>query len=179
MDKNKVSIDSNALSYLVDAMMNGKKPIGNEADEKIALLRTYLYRKDILYVSPTVKEEYENIKDEKKRRDHQEITEILLGEILELDNCLVKKRATEYYQYHSGNNDEKDCRILAEAEIGGYDLLLTYDQDFYKRLYHKTHIIKMMKPSDFWDSLGIPQNSRPVIAPHPTNPLSKETWWRW
>jgi predicted nucleic acid-binding protein len=176
---NKVSIDSNALSYLVDAMMNGKNPVGNEADEKIALLRVYLYPDDFLYVSPTVRAEFKKIKDEKKRRDHQEITDVLFEDILELDDSLVKTRTTEYNHYHSGKNDEKDCKILAESEIGECNLFLTYDQGFYKKLHDKTHSIKMIKPSDFWVSLGIPRKSKPVTEPHPTNPLSKETWWRW
>lgn len=179
MKNNKVSIDSNALSYLVDVMMNGKKPFGNEAEEKMALLRAYLYRDDILYLPPTVRAEYEKIKDEKKRRAHQEITDILLGDCLESDHSLVKTRTTEYNKFHSGKNDEKDCKILAEAEIGGCDLILTYDQRFYKKLHNKTHNIKMIKPTDFWASLRIPKNSRLAREPHSTNPLSKETWWIW
>lgn len=179
MKNNKVSIDSNALSYLVDAMMNGKKPVGKEADEKIAMLRAYLYRDDILYVSPTVRVEYEKIKDDKKRRDHHEITEILLGDIFISDHSLIRIRTKEYNKFHSGKKNEKDCKILAESEIGGCNLILTYDQSFYNKLHGKTHGIKMMKPSDYWVSLGIPKDSIPVTVPHPTNPLSKETWWIW
>jgi predicted nucleic acid-binding protein len=180
MKNNKVSIDSNALSYLVDVMMNGKKPVGNEADEKIALLRACLYRHDILYVSPTVRAEYEEIKDEKKRRNHQEITDILLGDIFVSDPNLIGIRTDEYYKFHqSGKNAKKDCKILAESEIDGCNIILTYDQDFYKNLHDKTHSIKIMKPSDFWASLRIPHNSKPVTVPHPTNSLSKETWWIW
>lgn len=179
MKNNKVSIDSNALSYLVDAMSNCKMPVGQQADEKIALLRSYFYRDDILYVSPTVKAEYGKIKDEKKRRDHQEITDILLGDLFVSDHGLIKTRTKEYNKYHSGKKNEKDCKILAESEIGGCNLILTYDQDFYKKLHDKTHSIKIMKPSDFWVSLRIPADSKPVIVPHPTNPLFKETWWKW
>jgi len=179
MKNNKVSIESNALSYLVDAMMNGKKPVGNEADEKIALLRVYLYSDVILYVSPTVRAEFKKIKDEKKRSSHQEIADNLLEDILLSDHSLINARTKEYNKFHSGKTNEKDCKILAESEIGGCNLILTYDQDFYKKLHDKTHSIRMMKPSDFWDSLGIPQNSKPVIEPHSTNPLSKETWWKW
>ena len=179
MKNNKVSIDSNALSYLVDVMMNDKKPMEKEADEKIALFRVYLYREDNLYVSPTVRAEYEKIKDEQKRRDHQEITDILLGDISVSDHSLIKTRTKEYNKFHSGKKNEKDCKILAESEIGGCNLILTYDQDFYNKLNNKTHTIKIMKPSDFWVSLGIPQNSEMKKEPSSTNPHSKETWYVW
>ena len=179
MKNNKVSIDSNALSYLVDAMMNGKNPVGNEADEKIALFRVFLYSDDYLYVSPTVRAEYKKIKEEKKRTNHQEIADNLLEDILVSNYSLINTRAKEYNKFHSGKINEKDCKILAESEIGVCNLILTYDQGFYKKLHDKTHSIKMMKPSDYWVSLGIPHNSKPVTEPHPTNPLSKKTWWRW
>lgn len=179
MKNHKVCIDSNALSYLVDAMTSGIKPTGNEADEKLALLHAYLYRNDILYISPTVRIEYERIRDEKKRINHQEVADILLGEILLSDNDIVQSKTLEYCKFHLGKNNEKDCRILAEAELGGCKIILTYDQDFIKKLHDKTHGIRIMKPSDFWHSLDIPKKSRPVTVPHHTNPLSKETWWTW
>lgn len=174
-----ICIDSNAMSYLVDAMTQGCKPTGNVADEKIALLRTYLYRNDILYISPTVKEEYEKIKSDVNRRNHQGIADILLGDIPASVPTIIESRILEYSKHHSGEKNKKDCKILAEAELGGSQILLTYDKIFLINLRGKTRGIKMSTPSEYWNNIGIPKGSRPVRAPYSTNPLSRETWWIW
>lgn len=51
-----ISLDSNSLTYLVEAMTNGGEPVGEAADEKIAMLRIYFYRNDTLYHSVTVED---------------------------------------------------------------------------------------------------------------------------
>lgn len=169
------------MTYLVEAMSQVSKPTGDVADEKIALLRIYLYREDILYISATVREEFEKIKNEMidKRRNHQEAATVLLGDIRASDLELVESRMLEYNNHHSGEKNKKDCRILAEAELGGAQILLTYDDDFLKRLRDKTHSIKMLEPSKCWHGLGIPHGSSLIKGPRTTNPLSRETWWRW
>ena len=172
-----VCIDSNAMSYLVDAMTTAGRPGGNLAEEKIALLRIYLYRDDILYISSTVREEYEKITNEENRRNHQSIDDILLRDIPTSDPQLIEARMLEYCKHHPGKN--KDCKILAEAELSGCQSLLTYDQVFLKRLRGKTHSINILEPSEYWHSIGIPRSSRPRRVPHVTNPLSRETWWIW
>lgn len=174
-----VCIDSNAMTYLVEAIMNGGKPSGNVADEKIALLRSYLYREDTLYISPTVKEEYDKIKDEIKRQDHQGIADIILGDLSPSDITLIQSRASDYSTHHQGEKNKKDCKILAEAELSGCDILLTYDQTLLKNLKGKTHKVQLREPSEYWNSIGIMKGGKPVRAPHTSNPLSRETWWIW
>lgn len=177
--KSLVCIDSNAMTYLVDAIMNGGRPSGNVSDEKIALLRSYLYREDTLYISPTVKEEYEKIKDGIKRQNHKGIADIILGDVSPPDRTLIDSRTSEYSSYHKGEKNKKDCKILAEAELSGSEILLTYDQTLLKNLKGKTHKIKIYEPSEYWNNIGIANGCKPVRAPHTSNPLSQETWWIW
>jgi predicted nucleic acid-binding protein len=174
-----VCIDSNCCSYLVDAMVKSVRPTGDVAGEKIALLRIYFYSNDTLYVSPTVKAEYEKMKNEGERRNHQGVVDILLGDIQPTAICTLESRIMEYAEYHTGKKNKTDCRILAETELGGGQILLTYDQDFLKRLRGRTHTVRMMTPSEFWSSLGLSKGIEPVKVPHPTNPLSSEKWWIW
>ena len=76
-----VAIDSNCLTYLVDAMYSCEPPTDDLGDQKIALLRTYLYRKEILYISSTVQSEYQKIKDALNKERHEGISTIVLGEV--------------------------------------------------------------------------------------------------
>ncbi len=177
--KSLVCIDSNAVTYLVDAIMNGGQPIGDVASEKISLLRTYLYRDDTLHISPTVKEEYEKIKNEIKRKNHQGIADILLSDVSPPDSSLVESRASEYSIHHKGVKNKKDCKILAEAELSGCNILLTYDQTLLKNLRSKTQTLKLCEPSKYWNSIGINKGAKPVRSPHDTNPLACQTWWKW
>jgi predicted nucleic acid-binding protein len=129
-------------------MTKAVRPSGDLAEEKIALARIYLYRDDIIYISSTVREEYEKITNEEIRRNHQGIDDILLGDIPTSESQIIESRMLEYCKHHSGK--KKDCKILAEAELSGCQILLTYDQDFLKRLRSKTHSINMLEPSEYW-----------------------------
>jgi predicted nucleic acid-binding protein len=172
----RVCVDSNAMTYLVEAMSDGACPVGSVAAEKIALLRIYLYREDILYLSPTVKSEYQNIRDNLRRFHHEQMADILLDDITRVDSTAIEARKTEYLASH---DKEKDCRILAECELGGGNVLLTYDQKFLRRLQGKTRNISLSAPSEFWAKLAIPKGVRPSKILHSSNPLSKQTWWVW
>ena len=88
-------------------------------------------------------------------------------------------RTGEYIQLHKGDRNHNDCRIVAEAELGGCEYLLTYDQALLANLADRTHGIRLLTPKVYWSSLNLPHGSEPVRLPHPTNPLSKETWWIW
>ena len=174
-----VCIDSNCYTYLVQAMTDGGKPTIEPVDEKISIYRIYLYRNDILYITPTVRAEYQRIKDNSKLTNHQNVDEVLIGDIPLADSKAIHERFLEYTKVFEGNKNEKDCLILAEAELGKCDMLLTFDKSFLNALRDKTHTIKMHEPSVYWRSLGVQQGAPPVTAPRPTNPRSSETWWRW
>lgn len=164
------------MTYLVKAMSEVCQPVGDVAEEKIALLRIYLYRDDTLYISPTVRAEYEKIQEEARKHYHHNADEVVLGNTLDADQTRIDSRADEYFALHPKRND---CRILAESELGGADILLTYDTDFLKRLKGKAHKVKLFTPSELWSQLQIPKGTSPAKSPAPSNPLAKESWWVW
>lgn len=181
MSDHWVCIDSNAVTYLVEAMTAGKCPVDVLAEEKISLLRTYLYRDEILYISPGVEAEYKQIQGDARHKHHVDIGNILLGDTLKPDMRELEARTMEYAKLHKGDRNLNDCRIVAEAELGGCECLLTYDKALLADLIGRTHRIRLFTPKSFWSSLKIPRGSKPVRAPapHSTNPLSRETWWVW
>ncbi|NWF73501.1 MAG: hypothetical protein HXY51_10745 [Nitrospirae bacterium] len=91
------------------------------------------------------------------------------------DLAAVQARAAQFEAYHPNPDD---CRILAEAEELRLDFALTYDHKFWKRLSNISGTTKLMKPLAYWTSRGIPKGAKPVTAPHHTNPLSVQSWWR-
>lgn len=176
----KVAIDSNCLSYLVIAMFSGEKPTGNQSEEKIALLRIWLYRGMPFRVPPTVKSEYERIRDRQYREWHNSTYMALLEDvILSCDAEVLESHVQEYSAIHPGRKQKIDCQIVAEAELGRCDYLLTYDYDLLAHLKGRTHRIALMTPTEFWNALDIPYGADPGITPHPTNPLSNQSWWVW
>lgn len=171
-----ICIDSNAMTYLVEAMTEVRQPVGNVAGEKIALLRIYLHHDGTLYISPTVRAEYEKMQEGVQKHHHHNADKVVLGDTLFADQTNINSRTDEYFALHQEIND---CRILAESELGGADVLLTYDMTFLKRLKGKTHKIELFTPSEFWSKLQIPRGSRPAKSPALGNPLAKATWWVW
>lgn len=174
-----VGIDSNTLTYLVESMDPGYNPttdISNLADERISLLRIYLYGGVPYYIVPTVTKEYQKIKIKLKKDTHESLCKILLlDELWNIAEDDLIARMTEITKYHNKNND---CRIVAEAELGGLKVLLTCDADIQKRLSSKAKV-NIMSPSDYWTNLSISHGSQPVFSPHNSNPLYGKSWWRW
>jgi len=149
------------------------------ADQEIALLRTYLYRDDILYITSTVMSEYQNIKDALKKERHEGISNVVLGDVPKSNTEIIENRFKYYSNFYKGQKKENDCRILAESELGGCQYLLTYDFDFLSRLKDKTETIIITTPVEFWLLLNVPHGARTVRKPSDTNPLSNQTWWIW
>ena len=81
--------------------------------------------------------------------------------------------------YMSDHSRENDCRILAEAKDLDLDVLLSYDRNFVKRLSGVEKAVTLIRPSDYWVSLGIPRGATPETVPANSNPLAAESWWRW
>jgi hypothetical protein len=174
-----VAIDSNCMTYLVEAMSEGSKPSGDTSNEKIALLRIFIYHDKYLCISTTVRKEFDKIVDEAKRQSHHGVADILLLDIPTTDQNLIESLILEYNIYHPGEKNKKDCRILAEAELGGANIFLTYDQIFLNNLCNNTHKISMFKPSNYWHDLSIPHDISPIRSPSANNPLSLNKWWGW
>ncbi|MBL1142844.1 MAG: type II toxin-antitoxin system VapC family toxin [Proteobacteria bacterium] len=177
MKQNKeqhVGLDSHCLSYLLDGIAGVSCPTDSLAQERISLLRIWFYRPGTFYITETVLAEVAQIRDIYRRELHDGFINSLFLDYPVRIRAEVKNRAKEFETYHPKHND---CLILAEAEELNLDILLSYDNDFLKRLSNVSEITRLMKPVDYWVSLNIPKGSQPVTVPHHTNPLSKETWW--
>ena len=173
-----VAIDSNALTYLAEAMEPGFDPnsdLPSLAKERIAMIRTYLYAGQPFYVLPEVESEYKMISNKDWRDTHEELVGVLLFEVdWQLDNKKVNARKKLFLKSHP---KDSDCQALAEAEVAKMDIFLTRDDTFINRLSGQTEV-RMLHPSAFWEEYNFSPKSKPKISPRPTNPLSYESWWK-
>lgn len=77
----RVGIDSNTLTYLVESMDPGYNPTAdlyNLAYKRISLLRIYLYGAIPFHIVPTVTKEYQKIKIKLRKDTHESLCKILL-----------------------------------------------------------------------------------------------------
>lgn len=87
----KIAIDSNAITYLLEAMSPGFDPLSDSlSNERRAMIRIALYIHKI-YVPPTVKAECNRIPDRLKRLEHEGQT-ILDARPWKLDDQRVEER---------------------------------------------------------------------------------------
>lgn len=170
-----VSLDSQCLSYLIDAMADIREPTDALAPQRLALFRSYLYRPGGLVTTPTVMVECRRIRDAARAEFHESWIHTLFGEAQPIDPAQIDARTTQLLDFHS---DPDDCQILAETEDAGLTTLLSFDFDFISHLADKT-TVNLLRPNDFWQSLKIPRGAHPVNVPHHTNPLAQVSWWRW
>src|SRR6266851_8429111 len=120
----EINLDSDCLTFLITALEGIAQPTGDLAEQKIALVRLYLYTPGTLWVTPTVKREFERIKDAIKRGSHQRWTSTIFGVHPVNDPRAIKRRATSLARFHKGKNDRM---VLAEAEDVGFAALLSFD----------------------------------------------------
>lgn len=172
----KIGLDSQCLSYLLDAIVDIEEPFDSLAEEKKALIRIWLYPPVTYYVTETVLSETEGIKGKERRDFHKSFIDTLFLDSPIRNPSAVNNRANALSAFHSGT---KDCRVLAEAEDQELDFLLTYDKNFLKHLSPASISVKVTKPSPYWADLRIPKGAKPQTVPHHTNPLSRKKWWRW
>ncbi len=176
MHEQKVGLDSQCLSYLIDAASAATEPSDSLADERKALLRVWFYMPGRFYISETVASECEHIRNIDRRELHESFSRNSYWGMPVRNPIAVSVRAKQLMQIYPKQND---CRVLAEAEDLSLDTLLTYDHDFRKQLGSTSQTITIATPNIYWSSLGIPRGARPQRIPHPTNPLSQQSWWRW
>ena len=174
----EVAIDSNALTYLVEAMEPNYDPANDDpslAVERISMLRTFLYTGTPFYVLPQVRKEYNNIPRYEWRNIHASTVGVLLEEIfIENQDNAIQKRKTEFMSFYPKN---KDCQVLAEAEAMNMSSLLTRDDNFINRLSPHT-TIQMVYPSEFWNNLNIVSGAELKTFPLESNPLFGKSWWK-
>lgn len=171
-----IGLDSQCLSYLLDAIAGIEEPSDPLASEKKALLRSWLYKPGTFTLTETVISEVRRIRSAERRQFHESFMRTLFLDYAVHDLNAVQARATHFQMTHPEPND---CRILAEAEELGLDIVLTYDHDFRKRLHGASPTTKLIMPSAYWTSLDVPRGAEPKTVPHHTNPLSEQRWWRW
>jgi len=174
--ENFIRLDSQCVSYLIDAMQSVEEPSGDLAAEKVALFRTYLYTPGTLFVTRTVVDECAPIRDVQRRDLHDSYIKVLIGEWQLEDEQSIRLRAKVLESHHRG---KLDCRILAEAEEARFSALLSFDRQFVTHLSDFTIGVQLTDPSSYWVKLGICAGAKPDKIPHSMNPLANEDWWRW
>ena len=174
----QIGLDSQCLSYLLDAVAGIEEPTDILAPEKKALLRSWFYRPGsfAFTLTATVIAEVRDIRNSARRESHESFIRTLFLDYPVRDLAAIQARASQFQMTHPRPGD---CRILAEAEELGLDIVLTYDHDFWKRLHGASPTTKLIKPSAYWTDLNVPRGAVPQTVPHHTNPLSSQSWWRW
>ncbi|MBS0299664.1 MAG: hypothetical protein JSR32_07005 [Proteobacteria bacterium] len=172
----KIGLDSQCLSYLLDAIEGIEEPLDSLAEEKKALIRIWFYPPVTYYVTETVISEVKAIKVKERQDFHKNFIDVLFLDFAVCNPVTANNRADALSAFHSGKND---CRILAEAEDQELDFLLTYDTKFLKHLSLESKSVRVTQPSLYWTNLQIPKGAEPQTVPHPSNPLSNQKWWRW
>jgi predicted nucleic acid-binding protein len=172
----RIALDSQCVSYLVDAVVGVSEPTDPLKDEKIALIRLWFYSSETYYVTETVIRECYRIESASRKEQHERFIEPLLMDLPIQHKSVVDDRTRELSSYHS---DLDDCRILAECEDLDLDVLITFDQRFLGRLGNVTIDMTLMTPTAYWTQLAIPRGAIMRQVPHYSNPLSQQTWWRW
>ena len=171
----EVGLDSQCLSYIIDALEGIAEPTDSLAEQRVALVRIFLYRLGTLWTTPTVKREFERIGEPTRRAKHQSWTSVLFGVYPLNDPEAVWRRATELGKHHP---DIDDCLVLAEAEDIGLANLLSFDTQFVNHLSDHARL-NLARPVPYWESLRVPRGERPNKIPWPDNPLAAQAWWGW
>ncbi len=174
----KIAFDSMVLTYFLDANQQGYDPTTdldrNLAPQRRAAFRLALYAE--VFLLPTVERETRPIGDAFKRNEH--LTWIWyhhLHEVLPewLDQALVSRRTADLSAHHAGLND---CRLVAEAEAAGVNIIATNDPSLRTNLQSHTSIA-LMEPTECWTTLAIPKDSNPPWRPNRGHPHEHATWW--
>lgn len=175
----KIAIDSNALTYLIDAMEPDYDPsndIPSNRKERQAMLRIFLYQGKPFYVLPQVTKEYNDIPSYVWRDMHGSTVGALLIEFRIANQIIeIDQRRNAFLKLHENNH--KDCQLLAEAEAACMSVLLTRDKVFKNSLSGMT-TIRIMYPSEYCESLNLPSDISPTLLPGESNPLFGKTWWQ-
>lgn len=172
-----VAIDSNALSYLIDAHQPGYDPSTDLylGPQRLAMVRMLFYSDRLLWVGPTVEAEYKKIRNTERYDDHRRIAQYVLeDQPLRVDLTSLEARVRELNSSHRG---EADCRVVAETEFAGLDTLLSCDADMLGAFGGVSNV-KIRLPSEFWEFLAIVPGSMPVRSPDRGHPLFEKNWWK-
>lgn len=177
----RITFDSVVFWYFARAASGSYDPAKDTnrilAAQRVAALRIFLYH-DLITVMPTVAEEVRAVSNPKRKELHDMFLKVHFVQH-PIDPKKVDSLARYYQRFHGGPKDEKDCRIVAEAELTRMDYLLTWDGSLWKHLQRRTGYLKIVSPAQFWEELNLPRGRKPRLEPAPSNPLASVPWWRW
>jgi len=182
--KQIVALDTHCLDYFIEVCeSNFVRPPNDMAEQKIALLRTYLYSPNIdcFSITPTAKTEISKIPNI-DRRINIESWYVLLNEVIITDENPVTKRVDKLLDMASISNrhaKQGDATVLAECELSAVDTLLTYDKKFNGFLRSQASRTRVLRPLEYWEELNIPRGGPCQIRPAPGHPLQDQDWWIW
>lgn len=174
-----VGVDTNILAFLAQAARGMYDPAADAhrvlRPERVTAYRVFLHSACIA-VTPTVHEEIQRTADPRERAELAGWKDALLVELLDVHPDAVEARTRWLRRHHTW---ERDCRIVAEAELAGLDVLLTFDKTLRKGLDGRTAPLRIRYPSEYWAELQIPRGQMSLQSPVPTKPLHTASWWRW
>ena len=172
-----VTLDSQCVTYLIDALTGMEKPERDLAEEKISLVQIFFYVASHYETTPEVVVEVNKISEPLKLATHLSWirTHFAPREFWkDGQREIVRSRYKEFYPIHK---KEADCRILAQAEALEFSTLLSYDLAFVDNLSSRTNI-NLLKPSEHWQSCRVERGAELKVGPHFSSPLLAKDWWR-
>ena len=174
----RVALDSNVLSYLIEALGSlDRPPTGSAVAEKIALARCFIYRREetVFCVTPTVRAEYTKITSQERLTDHVHWSLLHLQELTQPSNTAdIILRTNALSAHHS---DIDDCRIVAECEALDVSVLLTSDRKLRNSMQRSASKVNVLSGRQFWEEMAIAPRSKPTIELDSNDPLNDATWW--
>jgi hypothetical protein len=179
MSSHVAALDSNVFTYFSDAMTFGYDPAADDpdlAEQRLAVLRGYIYGEAVYTALKSVVQEYRQIRDTQKREQHDEIACVLMLDGVPTPPKIdVDSRAARFLRYHS---KAQDCRVLAEADALGVPYLLTFDQRFLKTLSCKADVTQLVTPAAYFATLGVQPGAPMKHSPKSENGLASLHWWK-
>ena len=115
-NRSVVAVDSQCLSYVIDALGGIGEPTDVLHDERKALFQIYLYAPWTFCVTPTVESEYARIRNPQRRELHESFVAVLFETFAATsaeEEESINRRALELGSFHAGVND---CKVVAECE---------------------------------------------------------------
>ncbi|MEM7747650.1 MAG: type II toxin-antitoxin system VapC family toxin [Pseudomonadota bacterium] len=178
-ETNRVALDSNAMSYLIEALGSfSGPPTGNTAAEKIALARCFLYRQPetVFCITPTVSAEFSKIPDQERLSEHANWA-LLHLQVLPKPSSTADLifRTNTLNAFHS---DVDDCRIVAECEALDVNMLLTSDRKFCNAMNRVGTTVGVLSGQQYWNEMAVSPGETPMMELHPDSPLNTATWWK-
>lgn len=170
-----IGLDAGTMRLTLDALAPGYDPACDTsgfAEERVALLRCFLYGTCIYHLVPCVTRLLLDREDRDGDAAERGTIFLLSNGSWRLGEAGVERRVRELREEHA---NEFSCQVVAEAETARLAVVLTCDPCLATDLEAHTNV-KLLRPVDFWTKLKLPSGS-PALW-FPVNHLAAKTWWR-